>query len=119
MKTLKKLGAIALLLLSVNSLIAKDEVILTKAVIKTATYCDHCKVCETCGGNFKTVLSKIKGLKKYAIDDKKMLITVYYNNQQTNINTIRTAISKMGYDADNIKADPNAYEKLDGCCKKQ
>jgi len=31
--------------------------------------------------------------------------------------TIRAAISKLGFDADNVKADPTAYEKLDGCCK--
>ena len=28
-------------------------------------------------------------------------------------------ISKLGYDADEVKADKEAYEKLDGCCKKQ
>ncbi len=101
-----------------NILMANDNESMTKAVIKTAIYCDHCKVCETCGLKFKTELGKIKGLKKYTIDDKNMTITVNYNNQKTNISTIRTAISKMGYDADNIKADTKAYEQLDGCCKK-
>ncbi len=30
---------------------------------------------------------------------------------------IKTAISNMGFDADEIKANPTAYKKLDGCCK--
>lgn len=89
-----------------------------KAVIKTAIYCDHCKECETCGKNFQANMHKIKGLKMFELDEKKMTITVYYNGTKTNLETIKKGISKLGYDADNIKADPSAYEKLDGCCKK-
>jgi hypothetical protein len=32
---------------------------------------------------------------------------------------IQIAISKLGYDADSIPADPKAYEKLNACCKKK
>ena len=35
------------------------------------------------------------------------------------IQEIKEGISKLGYDADEIKADPEAYENLDGCCKAQ
>lgn len=89
-----------------------------KAIIKTAIYCNHCKQCETCGKNFQSNMLKIKGLKMYELDEKEMTITVYYNSQKTNLQTIKTAISKLGYDADDVKADIAAYEKLDGCCKK-
>lgn len=89
-----------------------------KAIIKTVFYCDHCKQCETCGQNFQANMLKIKGVKMYELDEEKMTITVYYNGQKTNIKTIRDAISKMGFDADEVKADIAAYEKLDGCCKK-
>lgn len=88
-----------------------------KAVIKTTLHCDHCKQCETCGLKFKTEMLKIKGVKMYELDDKTMIFTVYYNSKKTNLQTIKTAISKLGYDADEVKADPIAYEKLDGCCK--
>jgi mercuric ion binding protein len=89
-----------------------------KAVIKTILYCDHCKECETCGKKFQDNLYKIKGVKMYEIDDKKMTLTVYYNGEKTDLQTIKNAISKLGYDADEVKADLTAYEKLDGCCKK-
>ncbi len=89
-----------------------------KAVIKTNIYCDHCKECETCGKKFQTNLLKIKGLKMYELNEKKMTITVYFNPQKTNLQNIKVNISKLGYDADEIKADPSAYDKLDGCCKK-
>jgi copper chaperone CopZ len=89
-----------------------------KAVIKTVLNCDHCKICETCGKNFQANLYKINGLKMYELDEKNMTITVYYNEKKTNLQTIKTAISKLGFDADDIKADKEAYEKLDGCCKR-
>ena len=88
-----------------------------KAVIKTVLNCDHCKECETCGLKFKTEMLKIKGVKMYELDDQAMTFTVYYNPKKTSIETIRESISKLGYDADDVKADPEAYENLDGCCK--
>lgn len=89
-----------------------------KAIIKTTIYCDHCKACETCGKNFQSNMLKITGVKMYELDEKAMTITVYYNPKKTNLVTIKTAISKLGYDADEVKADASAYENLDNCCKK-
>lgn len=89
-----------------------------KAIIKTNIVCDHCQECETCGGNFKSNMLKIKGVKMYELDEKNMTITVFYNTQKTNLDTIKSAISKMGYDADDIKADASGVSQLDDCCKK-
>jgi mercuric ion binding protein len=60
---------------------------------------------------------KIKGLKMYELDDKKMTFTVYYNAKKTNLQTIKNSISKMGYDADETKATAEGIASLDGCCK--
>jgi periplasmic mercuric ion binding protein len=89
-----------------------------KAVIKTTIYCSHCEVCETCGKNFQSNMLKIKGVRMYELDEDAMTITVYYNPKKTDLETIKTEISKLGYDADDKKADLAAYEKLDNCCKK-
>ena len=89
-----------------------------KVVIKTFLHCDHCKECETCGQKFKTEMLKIKGLKMYELDEKKRIITIYYNGQKTDLLTIKKGISKLGFDADEIKAEVASYEKLDDCCKK-
>ncbi|WNM20326.1 cation transporter [Flavobacterium capsici] len=104
----------ALLSFSVSGQVKKNQ----KAVIQTVFNCDHCKECETCGKNFQANLYKIKGLKTFEIDEEKMTITVYFNAQKTDLQAIKTAISKLGFDADEIKADETAYEKLDDCCKK-
>lgn len=89
-----------------------------KVIIKTNIFCDHCKECPTCGKGINAKLMKIKGVKMIEVDDKRMTFTVYYNAQKTNVDGIRNAISEMGYDADHVKAVPEAYDKLDGCCKK-
>ena len=88
-----------------------------KAVIKTTLHCDHCKECETCGLKFKTEMLKIKGVKMYELDDKAMTFTIYYNPKKTDLQAIKVAISKLGYDADDVKADPSSFAKLDNCCK--
>ena len=89
-----------------------------KAIIKTNIYCDHCAACESCGKNFQTELLKIKGVKMYELNEKDMTITVFYNGQKTDLQAIKTAITKLGYDADEMKADVASYDKLDDCCKK-
>jgi periplasmic mercuric ion binding protein len=90
-----------------------------KAIITTKIYCDHCSQCETCGKNFQSNMYNIKGVKMYELDTKNMTITVYYNTKKTDLSTIKKAISKMGYDADEEKADTIAYQNLDECCKKK
>ena len=61
----------------------------------------------------------MKGVKMYELDDQKMTITVYYNPKKTDLAAIKTGISKLGYDADDVKADAAGYDKLDECCKKK
>ena len=87
--------------------------------IKTAIYCDHCKKCESCGGRLETVLYKEAGVRKVFIDAKKETIYVAYNSKKTSLKTIKTVITQSGYDADEMKAEAVAYEKLDDCCKKK
>lgn len=89
-----------------------------KITVKTKIYCNHCTACETCGFLFLNTLAFENGIKKVELDEKEMLVTILYNPKRTSPEKIRTAISKLGYDADDIPADRAAYEKLDGCCKK-
>lgn len=112
---LKTILLFVFVLFSSNAILAQKSN--EKAEIKTVLHCDHCKECETCGLKFKTEMLKIKGLKMYELDDKKMIFTVYYNAKKTDLQSIKVGISKLGYDADEVKADSKAYENLDGCCK--
>lgn len=117
MKTtiLKSIFCLAVMLFVSNSVMAQKSN--QKAVIKTTLHCDHCKQCETCGLKFNTEMLKIKGVKMYELDDKKMTFTIYYNPKKTDLQAIKVAISKLGYDADEVKATSEGIASLDGCCK--
>lgn len=117
-KILKTLLSLAILLNTVNLADAQKKPRTVKSVIKTHFNCDHCKKCETCGLKFEAELYNTKGIKAFQIDEKKMTITVIYNPAKVDLLTIKNAISKLGFDADEVKADPVAYNKLDDCCKK-
>lgn len=118
MKSIKLVFTILIAVFTFQTSVAQNGKKNEKAVIKTTIHCDHCKVCETCGQLFDTEMLKIKGVKMYELDEQNMTITVHYNGQKTNLTAIKTAITKLGYDADDIKADTAAYDKLDDCCKK-
>ncbi|MXN89693.1 MerP protein [Flavobacterium sp. Sd200] len=105
-------------LLFSNNATAQQKTVQT-ATIKTTIYCDHCKHCETCGDKFNRTLLKEKGVQMVVLDEKAMTIKVTYNSKKTNLDSIKQAISKLGYDADDVKAVPDAYAGLDDCCKKQ
>ena len=85
---------------------------IVEASIKTSGQCEHCK--STIENNIRFE----KGVKKVTFDPNSHLVTVKYDETKTNIKNIQLAITKLGYDADSLMADPKAYEKLSPCCKK-
>jgi periplasmic mercuric ion binding protein len=80
--------------------------------IKTSAVCGQCKDRIEQGMAFE------KGVKDCVLDVDTKVATVKYNPSKTTPESIRLAISKLGYDADDIAADKAAYDKLPPCCKK-
>lgn len=115
--TLLSVALAAFMFLSVSAFSQKKDNIKT-AVIKTVIHCDHCKECETCGDKFNKDLYNEDGIKRVDVDAKAMTITVVYDVRKTDLDKIKTMISKLGYDADDVKATTEGIAKLDGCCKK-
>jgi hypothetical protein len=52
------------------------------------------------------------------VNPKQKKTTVTYLTDRTNLENIKTAIANVGYDAEEIKAAKDAYDKLPACCKK-
>jgi periplasmic mercuric ion binding protein len=75
-------------------------------------------ICETCKKTLEGDLSFEKGVKKSVLDLDTKILTVIYNPEKTNPEKIRIAVTKSGYDADSLHADPKAYKHLPECCKK-
>ena len=80
--------------------------------IKTSAQCDMCK--ET----IEKAMAFEKGVKTSDLNVESKVVTVKYDATKTTPEKIRLAISKVGYDADDVKADEKAYSKLSPCCKK-
>ena len=59
-----------------------------------------------------------KGVKQATVNWDDKTVTVKYSPKKTNPDKIRKAVTMSGYDADELTADPKAYEKLAPCCKK-
>lgn len=74
-------------------------------------------VCSKCEALFKEKVPFFKGVKDYTYDSKTSKMTIAYDPKKTNPDLLRQQISKLGYNADNVKADPAARAKLPACCQ--
>ena len=85
----------------------------TKTIkIQTSSQCEMCK--ET----IEKGMAFVKGVKKTDLDVESSVLTVEYNPAKTNPDEIRKAVAGIGYDADDVPAEKEAYDNLDKCCKK-
>jgi copper chaperone CopZ len=84
-----------------------------KVVIKTPTV-----QCEMCKSKIEQYLSREPGISSVKVDYKKKTTTVTYLTDRNNIEQIKTAIANVGYDADDVTAEEDAYKRLPKCCKK-
>ena len=74
-------------------------------------------VCESCVSRVEKALKNTEGVIEYKVDLDGKTATVTYDNSLTSVSALETAITKAGYDANDKKADENAFDKLPGCCK--
>ncbi len=100
-----------MLALSFLGLFAQDKGV-KEIVISTSAQCGMCK------DRIEKELAFAKGVRYANLDLETKDVTVRFREGKTTAEEIRKTISKIGYDADEVLADPVAYEKLPACCKK-
>lgn len=88
-------------------------------VIKTIIYCDHCAQCEDCEPKIENAVNVLKGIKYAVLDVETQTVKVIYNPEKIDAQAIKQAIANAGFAADELEPNPQAYEKLDECCKKK
>ncbi|CAN5316515.1 hypothetical protein BH09BAC5_BH09BAC5_11180 [soil metagenome] len=116
MKTLKKISLLTIVLalfsfINVNAQTATPTPKTATVVIKTSGECDMCK--KTIESN----IGKMAGVKKAVFDVATKELTVEYNTKKTSPDKIRKAVSELGYDADDVKANNRAQKELPDCCR--
>lgn len=80
--------------------------------IKTSAQCEMCKE------RIEETLAFVKGIKSADLTLENKILTVIYKPGKITPDKIRNTVSKAGYDADEVMANPKAYMKLPACCKK-
>lgn len=73
--------------------------------------------CGRCAKVMQTAVPTFEGVQACSYDMATAKLTVSYDPKQTTADAIRKGVSKLGYDADNVKADSEARAKLPACCR--
>ena len=110
---MKKLLILAVALTTAAMSFGQAKKAIVTETIKTPTV-----QCESCKKRIEDYLKREPGVQKAVVDYKKKTVKVTYITARTNIENIKTAIANVGYDADDVTANEDAYKKLPMCCKK-
>lgn len=81
------------------------------ATIQTSAECGDCKE------RIEGMLNYTKGVKFAELDVPSRKLTVKFATATITLAEIKQKLSDLGYDADEVKANHEAYEKLPSCCK--
>lgn len=112
MKNLMTLIIITLFVVNTNNVMAQKTKKTETIIIKTSTQCGMCK------DRVEKAMAYEKGVTSSNLDVDKAEFTVTFKPTKTSPEKIKEAISKLGYDADGIKADQKAHDNLPNCCQK-
>ncbi|MEO6220012.1 MAG: heavy metal-associated domain-containing protein [Ginsengibacter sp.] len=73
--------------------------------------------CEACKTRIENRLVHEYGVSSVKADYRKHTVTVVWYKDRTNIENIKTALANMGYDANDVTAEPDAYKSLPATCQ--
>lgn len=99
-------------LIAVISLGFAQQKPVQKAIIKTPTV-----LCEDCKSRIENRLIHDYGMVSVKANYRNQTVSVAYITDRTNIENIKTSLANMGYAADDVAADADAYKKLPKTCQ--
>jgi len=105
------MNKIIVIVLSVLSIHLTNAQEIAKAEIQTSAICEMCK---------ETILYDLtftKGIKDVDLNLENKVVTVEFKDNKITLDEIRKRISSLGYNADSVLRDPEAYAGLPFCCK--
>ena len=106
---MKKLIIILFSILTVNAWAQKETVsILTSA----ACYEGSC-----CKDRIEEEMQFTRGVTAVDLDIESSILTVTFKTKKTDADKLRKTISLIGYNADDVKANKKAHDKLPSCCQ--
>ncbi|MCE2845492.1 MAG: heavy-metal-associated domain-containing protein [Sphingobacteriales bacterium] len=103
----KYIAFLILMWFSVGACVGQDTL-----NIKTSAQCGTCKA------TLERGMRSVKGVNGVELDIDTKVLELIYDPKKTNPEKLRKAVTRIGYDADSLLADPRAYKQLPDCCKK-
>lgn len=100
-----------LMLLFVSALSTMTFAQSREVVLKTSSECGACKK------RIEGKLNYTSGIKFAELDVPTKMLTVKFNTKKLTLEELKQIIAEIGYDADEVKANPEAVEKLPACCQ--
>mgnify|MGYP003542649042 CR=1 FL=1 len=73
--------------------------------------------CNICKKNIEKAVNKVPGIIDVKVNKDEKVAHINFDKSKTDLTKIEGAITMAGYDANDKKADPSAYQNLDDCCK--
>lgn len=81
------------------------------AVIETSAECGECKE------RIEAKLNYTKGISFADLNYETKQLTVKFKIDKISLEEIKKIVSELGYDADEVKANPIEQKKLPACCQ--
>jgi copper chaperone CopZ len=106
---MKKITIILFSVLTVNAWAQKETVI-----ILTSASCFE-GVC--CKERIEEEMQFTRGVTAVDLDIESQVLTATFKTNKTDADKLRKAISLIGYNADDVKANKKAHDNLPSCCQ--
>ena len=76
-------------------------------------------LCVNCKSRLEYQLKRLDGVIEFLVNYRKGEARVKFLTDRIDIEQIKTGVSNCGYDADDVLANPDAYQRLPIGCKKK
>lgn len=115
---MKNILIIAIAFFAIN-LSAQTEVAdsVTQTEIKTVKFKTSAE-CGMCKKRIEKALGKVEGITYSKLNVPTKILKVKFDSNKLCEEDIRELVASVGYDTDDVMAEPKAYKKLPKCCKK-
>jgi len=108
---MRKVILLFALALIANGASAQELKNVEEVKIQTSAKCGDCKE------RIEGALNYLKGVKFAELNNETKVVAVRYKTKKVTLDEIKAEIASVGYDADDVKAQEAALEKLPACCK--
>ncbi len=75
-------------------------------------------ICGMCKDRLEHEVAFEKGVKSVELNEETKVLTVKFRTGKNTKENLKKAITKIGYDADEMPADKKAHDALPKCCQK-